>query len=75
MQILNRFQEPIYLVPFPDRGPALRFARMLGANPRCFSLLGVRFQDGTWIVRYRARRQSPWRPDARATWTPAGGAR
>ena len=34
MQILNRFQETIFQAWFQDRGQALRFARMIGANPR-----------------------------------------
>jgi len=75
VQILNRFQETVFQARFQDRAPALRFARMIGANPRRFALIGVRHQDGAWTVRYRARRQSPWLPDARATWTNNGGAR
>lgn len=74
MQTLNRFDEPVYLVVFPGRSQALAFTRMIGANPRRFALIGMRAEDGAWAVRYRARKGSPWRPDARATWT-AGGAR
>jgi len=72
VQLLNRFDEPIFTTVYPDLGPARRFARMLGANPRRFALIGLHRQDGAWVVCYRARRLSPWPPDARATW-PAGG--
>jgi len=74
VQLLNRFAEPIFQTVFADPTSARRFARMLGANPRRFALIGVQRQGPSWVVRYRARRQSPWLPDARATWT-AGGAR
>ena len=59
---------------FPDRAQARSFTKMLGANPTRFALIGMRAEDGAWAVRYRARKGSPWLPDARATW-PAGGAR
>lgn len=74
MQTLNRFDEPIHLVTFPDRAQARRFTKMVGANPRRFALIGMRAEGGAWVVRYRSRSGSPWSPDPRATW-PAGGAR
>lgn len=68
MQTLNPFGEIIYLVRFHNRSAAWRFAKMIGAQPRLFSILGVRPEEGGWSVRYRARKTSPWDPDPRATW-------
>lgn len=67
MQVLNRFGEPVYETTFPELSPALRFAKMLGANVGRFSLLGVGRRRGEWVVSYRSRKVAPWRRDPRAT--------
>jgi hypothetical protein len=67
MRVLNRFGEPIHEATFPLRPPALRFAKMLGANVARFSLLGVGLRAGQWVVTYRSRKATPWRRDPRAT--------
>src|SRR5690606_10272405 len=41
MQVLNQFGEPIYRLTFHVREQALRFCKMLGRNPRCFSVIGL----------------------------------
>lgn len=71
MQVLNQFGEPIYRLTFHVREQALRFCKMLGRNPRCFSVIGLHQEGGSWVLRYRSRKSSPWEPDGRATW-PAG---
>jgi hypothetical protein len=68
MRTLNRFGEQIYIVHFDDRAAAWRWAKCVSAQPRLFSILGVRPEGGGWAVRYRARKTSPWAPDPRATW-------
>ena len=67
MRTFNRFGEPVFHATFPERPPALRFAKMIGANPGRFSLLGIGCQESRWVVSYRARKLSPWRRDPRAT--------
>ena len=56
----NRFGEVVHEVQFNTFDEARRFARMIGANTKCFSLLGVRLQQQIWVVRYRSRQTSPW---------------
>jgi len=68
MLTVNRFGEPVHRVDFPDRPRAMRFTKMLGRNPRCFSLVGSHRTQAGWSVFYRARKESPWLPDHRATW-------
>lgn len=62
----NRFGEAIYKVAFVELADAGRFTKMVGANPRCFALIGTRREQGAWVVAYRARKASPWKRDPRA---------
>ena len=68
MLTVNRFGEPVHRVDFPAREEAVRFTKMLGCNPKCFSLVGTHRSQAGWSVLYRARKTSPWLPDARASW-------
>ena len=68
MRTVNRFGEPVHVEVFPTRETAQRFTKMLGRNPRCFSLVGMHHASGQYEVIYRARSKSPWQPDPRATW-------
>ncbi|MHB2017157.1 MAG: hypothetical protein ACYCW6_09455 [Candidatus Xenobia bacterium] len=69
MRSCNRFGETIHVERFTTPEMARRFTKMLGRNARRFSLVGMhRDTAGRFEVVYRARSQSPWQPDPRATW-------
>jgi hypothetical protein len=67
MSQVNRFGEPIHTSSFPTFAAARSFARMIGANVRRFSLLGMQAQGDFWVVSYRSRKVTPWLRDPRAT--------
>ena len=68
MLTVNRFGEPVHRIDFTTREHALRFTKMIGCNPKCFALVGSHRTPTGWAVVYRARKNSPWLPDARAPW-------
>lgn len=68
MRTVNQFGEPIHLVRFGNLTQAKAFTKMIGAQPRRFSIIGLHFHEGRWELRYRARKECPWGPDERATW-------
>lgn len=66
MSHLNRFGEPVHRTQFETWPAARAFARMIAANIRRFSIIGVRAEGDFWVVTYRSRSTAPWKRDPRA---------